>query len=84
MHGYGRYVWYDGRIYEGNYRFNKKHGQGTYTYTDGSKYRGKWVDGEQNGEGCIISADGTEEKKGIWAFGKLRQWLDETHQETDG
>lgn len=45
MHGFGNYVWQDGRKYEGNYRYNKKHGVGTYTYSDGSMYRGEWVDG---------------------------------------
>jgi len=38
-------------------------------------YRGEWVDGMQHGVGCIIDADSTYEKKGIWAFGKLKQWL---------
>ena len=84
MHGYGHYVWQDGRKYEGYYRFNKKHGQGTYTYSDGSKYRGEWVDGMQHGVGCIISAESTYEKKGVWAFGKLKQWLDPAHGTTEG
>ena len=75
MHGYGNYVWQDGRMYSGHYRFNKKHGEGTYTYSDGSKYRGEWVDGMQHGVGCIIDAESTYESKGIWAFGKLKQWL---------
>ena len=75
MHGFGNYVWQDGRRYEGYYRFNKKHGQGTYTYSDGSKYRGEWVDGMQHGVGFIIDADSTCERKGVWAYGKLKQWL---------
>ena len=29
----------------------------------------------QHGVGCIISAESTYEKKGVWAFGKLKQWL---------
>ena len=68
-------MWQDGRKYEGAYRFNKKHGEGTYTYSDGSKYRGEWVDGMQHGVGCIIDAESTYERKGIWAYGKLKQWL---------
>jgi len=66
MHGYGNYVWQDGRKYEGNYSFNKKHGKGTYTYSDGSKYRGDWVDGMQDGVGYIIDADSTYERMGLW------------------
>ena len=46
-----------------------------YTYSDGSKYRGEWVDGMQHGVGCIIDAESTYERKGIWAYGKLKQWL---------
>ena len=75
MHGYGNYVWQDGRRYEGYYSQNKKHGDGTYTYSDGSKYRGEWQNGMQHGVGCIIDAESTYEKKGVWAFGKLKQWL---------
>ena len=75
MHGYGNYVWQDGRRYEGYYSQNKKHGDGTYTYSDGSKYRGEWQNGMQHGVGCIIDAESTYEKRGVWAFGKLKQWL---------
>ena len=57
MHGYGDYVWQDGRKYEGQYQFNKKHGHGTYTYSDGSKYRGEWYDGMQHGIGWIVDAE---------------------------
>ena len=75
MHGYGNYVWQDGRKYEGSYRHNKKHGEGAYTYSDGSKYRGEWVDGMQHGVGFIVDSDSSYERRGIWAFGKLKQWI---------
>ena len=58
-----------------NYSLNKKHGKGTYTYSDGSKYSGEWIDGLQHGVGSIIDAESTYERKGIWANGKLKQWL---------
>ena len=29
----------------------------------------------QHGVGCIIDADSTYERKGFWAFGKLKKWL---------
>ncbi len=69
------YTWQDGRRYEGNYILNKKHGRGVYTYSDGSKYNGEWCDGLQHGVGTIVDADGTYERKGVWASGKLKQWL---------
>ena len=62
MHGYGNYVWQDGRRYEGYYSQNKKHGDGTYTYSDGSKYRGEWYDGMQHGIGWIVDAECTTER----------------------
>ena len=74
MHGYGKYVWQDGRKYVGNYKFNKKHGQGAYTFTDGSKYYGEWADGNMHGVGWIIDAESTYEHKGQWAFGKIKEW----------
>ena len=78
MHGYGAYVWQDGRRYEGHYKFNKKHGDGTYTYSDGSQYRGQWSEGMQHGSGCIIDAEQFNERKGTWKFGKLLLWENPT------
>jgi len=71
MHGFGTYIWQDGRKYEGHYRHNKKHGDGTYTYSDGSKYEGEWVEGSQHGLGCIIDAEESYERRGMWWKGKL-------------
>jgi len=31
-HGYGRYEWADGRIYEGHFDKDLKHGEGTMTW----------------------------------------------------
>ena len=78
MHGYGRYIWKDGRKYEGYYENNKKHGKGVYTYSDGSMYKGDWVEGVQHGEGCIIDADQAVERKGWWNHGKLKSWVKES------
>lgn len=75
MHGQGVYTWQDGRKYEGSYNHNKKHGKGTYTYSDRSKYTGEWQDGVQHGVGSIVDPDSNYERKGVWAHGKLKQWL---------
>jgi len=40
MHGVGKYVWPDGRSYDGNYENDKKHGHGVYTWSDGRQYSG--------------------------------------------
>lgn len=42
MHGYGRSVWSDGRIYEGQYYNDKKHGFGSFCWPDGKKYIGNF------------------------------------------
>lgn len=28
----------------------------------------------QHGEGCIIDSNSTEERRGVWQFGKLKVW----------
>ena len=37
MHGLGVYTWPDGRVYEGEYREDKKHGFGVCTWPDGRR-----------------------------------------------
>ncbi len=36
-HGQGRYVWPDGRSYEGEWQHNKMHGTGTYIDINGHR-----------------------------------------------
>lgn len=38
MHGFGTFLWPDGRKYEGEYQYNKKHGRGILTKADGQEY----------------------------------------------
>ena len=49
MHGYGKYVWKDGKSYEGQFDSDQKHGYGIYTWPDGRIYRGYWRSGKQHG-----------------------------------
>ena len=42
MHGIGKYIWNDGRSYEGDYVQDKKEGYGLYKWPDGSTYEGCW------------------------------------------
>jgi hypothetical protein len=46
MHGYGIFIWPDGRKYEGYYSDDKKHGKGKFYYPDGKTYDGDWADGK--------------------------------------
>ena len=36
-------TWPDGRLYEGQFRDNRREGYGIYTESDGSKYEGQWL-----------------------------------------
>ena len=53
MHGYGRYTWKDGRVYEGYYVNDKKHGKGTFYEIDGRVFEGEWRGGKRTGRGKI-------------------------------
>ena len=45
-HGQGRYVYQDGRVYEGQWKNGKRHGQGTLTFPDGRVRKGIWKNGQ--------------------------------------
>ena len=51
MSGFGKYIWKDGRSYEGQYLTDKKHGYGVYKWPDGRTYAGYWKEGKQHGLG---------------------------------
>ena len=46
-HGFGIYVWADGRRYEGMWENGKQHGEGRYTSADGRIRRGIWKEGKR-------------------------------------
>ena len=46
MNGKGKITWVDGKVYEGEYKDDKKHGYGTFFWGDGRKYTGYWADGK--------------------------------------
>ena len=54
----GKFVYTDGRIYEGGFSDNMFNGQGTFTWTDGALYVGVWKDGTRNGRGKQTYASG--------------------------
>ncbi len=76
MHGKGKYTWPNGRVYEGDYTYDKKEGHGVYRWPDGRKYEGGWKNGKQDGEGTYTNASGST-KRGVWRNGKRVQWLGE-------
>jgi hypothetical protein len=39
-HNLGKYVWFENRIYEGDWEHNRMHGKGKITWVDGRCYEG--------------------------------------------
>jgi hypothetical protein len=40
IEGVGKYIWIDGRSYEGSWKNNNMHGHGIYAWKDGRRYEG--------------------------------------------
>ncbi len=67
--GRGRYVWQDGRRYEGTFREGRPHGMGRMQRPDGSVYLGEWVDGSPEGRGTLTDREG-HTRDGYWKRGR--------------
>ena len=76
MNGKGKFEWPDGRIYDGEYKNDKKEGHGVFTWPDGRQYDGNWKNGRQDGEGKFYNPKNKQWKKGIWKEGKRIKWID--------
>ncbi len=70
MDGYGVFTWKNGKIYQGEYKNDKKEGYGTFEWPDGRKYKGYWSNGKQHGEGEFYDPKTKKTTKGIWNEGK--------------
>ena len=46
-HGFGKYSWADGRMYEGCWCNGKQHGEGKYYLPDGKMKVGVWENGKR-------------------------------------
>jgi hypothetical protein len=77
MEGMGVYIWNDGRMYQGQYKDDKKHGYGVYTWADGRCYEGYWYRGKQHGLGTYFVPKDEKIKAGLWEDGKRIEWFNE-------
>lgn len=83
MHGYGKYVFADGKRYEGQYVDDKKHGYGIYQWPDGRLYKGYWKNGKQHGlaeyQTMKLDKDGQpkdlKSRFGQWKDGERVKWF---------
>ena len=47
----GKYCWFDGRVYDGDWKANKMHGEGIFTWPNGRKYVGSFAYDKKEGYG---------------------------------
>ena len=58
--GFGKFIYSDGDIYEGNFKSSYRHGQGKYVYIEGDIYDGIWVWSDRQGLGYYQWPSGNE------------------------
>ena len=68
MHGEGVFTWQDGRLYKGNYVYDKKEGYGEFYWPNGKVYKGHWRKGKQHGTGKYGENNFLKESE--WKCGK--------------
>jgi len=74
MHGYGEFLWKDGKRYIGFYAKDKKEGFGIYYWSNPNRaYIGFWKNGKQDGIGKYINPKST--KYGLWSKGERVKWF---------
>ena len=70
MHGYGRYAYANGAVYEGDFDTGSMQGDGVIVYADGARYEGAWLADEAHGQGIRTLANGAQ-YRGMFAMGKV-------------
>ena len=59
-------IYFDGRVYQGEWKNNLWHGNGSIDFSDGSRYEGKLRNHQFNGYGKFIESDGSS-FEGYWS-----------------
>ena len=70
MHGRGVYWYADGKVYEGDWKDDKRHGRGVCRYASGNLYDGDYKDDKRHGggmyryaSGAVYEGDWTDDKR---------------------
>lgn len=66
-HGFGKFQWEDGTVYEGNWSYSKRSGMGTYIAAS-HRYTGEFKNNQMHGYGTIFWNSG-DRYEGQWAEG---------------
>ena len=69
IHGKGKYIFADGREYDGEWVNNKLHGKGRFKWPDGRTYTGEYLNDKKDGKGLFEWPDG-KKYNGEWKNGK--------------
>ncbi|XP_039629813.1 radial spoke head 10 homolog B isoform X4 [Polypterus senegalus] len=86
-HGFGKFYYANGTLYDGEWRYNKKHGQGKFVFKNGRLFEGEFVE-DRMLEFPNFSIDGinTPDISGIRTRSPVEdddQTVDETHSPFD-
>ena len=66
-HGLGTQTWYDGSLYEGEWKYDACNGQGRVIKSSGDYYEGSWLDDQFHGFGKYQAKNGNF-YEGFWQF----------------
>ncbi|MEO1435056.1 MAG: caspase family protein, partial [Bacteroidota bacterium] len=75
QNGTGKYTYFNGDTYEGEFANGKRHGKGKLTTNSGDIYEGDFKDNQYNGFGTLTSSKG-ETLSGLWSNNELIQSSD--------
>ena len=56
--GFGRLIWQDGSLYEGQFKNNKACGMGRLIHSNGDVYEGQWFNNMADGYGTFVHFQG--------------------------
>lgn len=60
MYGIGKYIYRDGLIYIGEFKYGLKNGLGKLIYFNNDIYKGYFLDNKKNGKGVLYKNDGNK------------------------